>query len=608
MRHRIATLFLLLIICGFFVFHKISKDNKPPVFSDTIEPKLENVTFIARDEFLILMDQGDEKHFADVLTEFDLRVISPLGEWVHVGRNRATEKQNIVPFYSAFAQENQKLLAQIEAHPAVHSAQLNYIQNTSASVSCTPHTHAPSQWYLSKATGIDLPGAWSITQGNPRIVIGLVDRNFDFYQPKSANDSCESRNFYFKNVMDMFPQTYEAPSFEEIPHGAYVMGVVASCIDHDHGLLSVDKKAQVFAVDTKFDKSLSARLFAILWAAGVDICHESIVPFDRPELCQKNSHPANVINASFGFGGPYLSDPPYGPVLDVIGRVNRQGAIVIASAGNEGSLADRRLPGSAGGVISVGASNKKKQSARFSNFGRTVDVLAPGEGIIGFYRGELVSLNGTSFAAPLLTGTASLMVGEDPMLSWKHVEYMVKETASPISCDDYCPMTLARETRDLCRNYCCSNDQVICARGIADAYDAVAMATKGLPKVALIDVDDYYLALSDDNDLKTQLVIKNWGRKTAIVRMKETDRHLHMAPKSLSIPPISENGIPGLGKVTIFYDEKPRVGVVSGLILEASNSDTPHLFHDRIESIVEIVPDEHTRRDRKILMDLPPEI
>ncbi|HXW53016.1 MAG TPA: S8 family serine peptidase, partial [Myxococcota bacterium] len=319
---------------------------------------------------------------------------------------------------------------------------------------------------------------------------------------------------------------------------------------------------------------------------------------------QKNWHPANVINASFGFGGPNLSDPPYGPVLDVIGRVNRQGAIVVASSGNEGSLADRRLPGSASGVISVGASNIKKQSASFSNFGRTVDVLAPGEEILGLHHGQLVSLNGTSFSSPLVTGIASLMVGEHPMLSWKQVEYLLKETATPMTCDSYCPKTLAKKALKLCRDYCCEADRVICAKGVVNARKAVALAANGFPELALIDVDDYYLALSDDNDLKAQLVIKNWGRKAALVRKKEIDRHLHMKPDSLKIPPASKNGVPGLGKVTVFYDEKPDTGVVSSLILEASNSDAPQVFHDRIESIVEIVPDNHTARDRKILMEL----
>jgi hypothetical protein len=55
-----------------------------------------------------------------------------------------------------------------------------------------------------------------------------------------------------------------------------------------------------------------------------------------------------------------------------------------------------------------------------------------------------------------------------------------------------------------------------------------------------------------------------------------------------------------------YYDEIPNYGVVIGFTLEAANSDTPQIFHDRIEAIAEIIPDEHTTRKRRILNELLP--
>src|SRR5690606_14850444 len=107
---------------------------------------------------------------------------------------------------------------------------------------------------------------------------------------------------------------------------------------------------------------------------GLDVCTKSITGCPEKSHFQRNLHPANVINTSFGFAGDFLLDPPYGPVLDVIGHVNREGRIIVASAGNEGQIADRRLPGAAGGVISVGSSNIHHRGSEFSNVGRTIDV------------------------------------------------------------------------------------------------------------------------------------------------------------------------------------------------------------------------------------------
>ena len=60
------------------------------------------------------------------------------------------------------------------------------------------------------------------------------------------------------------------------------------------------------------------------------------------------------------------------------------------------------------GPITVGATNNKDSKASFSNFGRCVDVFAPGEDILStFTWSKTVSMSGTSMASPHIAGLLS---------------------------------------------------------------------------------------------------------------------------------------------------------------------------------------------------------
>jgi hypothetical protein len=620
---RLATSFLIVLTIGFFVFHKTQKDTEAPRFAESVPPSKSDQELIAHDEFLLLMDEGDEKYLSQVLREFDLTMIAPLEEWVHVARNEANNFERIVALNSPLGQENLDFIAKLEAHPAVHSATLNYLQTAEAMFSCAKtsiddQTNQPInqvlpsdpyfkyQWHLQKGVGIDLVEAWSITTGNPNTVIAVVDRNFDFAEFDWSPDRCSSRQYYYENILDYFPRNSRPGYPSKETHGSNVLSVLAPCTDNALGLAGIDWSAQVFSVDSKTDASFSTRMLGLLWAAGIDVCTTSIAACNNNQRFQKNMHAANIINASFGFAGTNLKDPPYGPVLDIIGRINREGRIIVASAGNEGGFADRRLPGAAGGVISVGSSNQKHQSSSFSNYGRTIDILAPGENIMGLKNGKAISLNGTSFSSPIGAGVTALMLAVNHQISWKHAEYILKTTANPISCKDYCPDSMAVQARADCQNHCCLQDRVICAAGIADAYQAVRMAKAGIPNTALVDVDDYYLPLSSDNDLKTKIVVKNWGKKPGIVRMKLTDPYLKMTPETIKIAPIDRKGLPGQDIVMIKYNHMPESPTVVSLVLEIANVDNPDIYHDQIEAIVEIVPDPQSGSRNRLLKELLP--
>lgn len=113
-----------------------------------------------------------------------------------------------------------------------------------------------------------------------------------------------------------------------------------------------------------------------------------------------------------------FSDPGYDD--DRARCAARRGAVVVAAAGNDASTRTREYPAAEGvyGLIAVAASNAQSRLADFSNGGGWIDLAAPGERITSALPGGgWGSWSGTSMAAPLVAGSAALLMAAAPALT-----------------------------------------------------------------------------------------------------------------------------------------------------------------------------------------------
>ena len=168
---------------------------------------------------------------------------------------------------------------------------------------------------------------------------------------------------------------------------------------------------------------------------------------------------ADVINMSFG------QKPPSPALESLIGDLQSvfPKLVLIAAAGND-TEPDLGYPASYPGVIAVGAIGVKGNRASYSNYGRRIDVVAPGGdtkvdggvltlsgvGVNGFWknisqqptdtnfasfpdhRGYYVTTTGTSFASPAVAGVIALMKSADPQRKLTAAQYkkILIETSS----------------------------------------------------------------------------------------------------------------------------------------------------------------------------------
>jgi thermitase len=146
---------------------------------------------------------------------------------------------------------------------------------------------------------------------------------------------------------------------------------------------------------------------------------------------------ADVINLSLG-------SPSRSRLLqEVIKDATANGVLVAAAAGNSNSLiaeypaAGNGVAASAEGLVAVTSVNRYDQKSDFANYGRWVDIAAPGESIrSAFPVSKYAYWSGTSMATPFVSGQAALIHAVYPTLDPAGVEKKVRCSVRPLLTTD----------------------------------------------------------------------------------------------------------------------------------------------------------------------------
>jgi cell wall-associated protease len=150
---------------------------------------------------------------------------------------------------------------------------------------------------------------------------------------------------------------------------------------------------------------------------------------------------AQVINMSFG----KTLSPQKEWVEQAMRYAEKKGVLLVAAAGNAHSDNDRASyypiaystdKKIISNLVKVGASTYDSSLvARFSNYGKhSVDFFAPGVSIYTTtLHGKYATVEGTSFATPMVAGLAAIIWSYYPTLTYKQLKYCIEKSATPIN-------------------------------------------------------------------------------------------------------------------------------------------------------------------------------
>ncbi len=120
---------------------------------------------------------------------------------------------------------------------------------------------------------------------------------------------------------------------------------------------------------------------------------------------------ADVINLSLG---QYEYDPY---MESAIKKAEAKNILVVGAAGNDGK-GKVLFPGSMSQVVAVGSVGTLGRASTFSNYGKGLNIMAPGEGVYSTIVGNKYGyLDGTSMATPVVSGVLALAKSKNPFVS-----------------------------------------------------------------------------------------------------------------------------------------------------------------------------------------------
>lgn len=282
------------------------------------------------------------------------------------------------------------------------------------------------QWYLNEIAAFDF---WETPPpplpGEP-VLVAVVDSGIDGSHPEFQGRIARTKSFVRGKA-----------TVDSIGHGTLVAGEIAAVMENAEGIAGVAFPARLLiakVIQPDGTTSLEAEAAAIRWAADEG---------------------ARVINLSLGG----LRDPK-NPGLDTYSALEQaaveyayeQGAVVVAATGNCLDVCPYRYasyPAALPHVLGVSALDQEGRIPTFSNRDPVFnDLAAPGVGIVSTFpfaltdpdcaqpgysicaESSLRNGNGTSFAAPLASAAAALVLAQRPELEPGQVMAILEGSAA----------------------------------------------------------------------------------------------------------------------------------------------------------------------------------
>jgi subtilisin family serine protease len=234
----------------------------------------------------------------------------------------------------------------------------------------------------------------NISNGNPDIVIGVIDGPIDITHPAFHGSKIElvhSKIVDCKNANDM-----------ACVHGTFITGIISAKRGSSAPAICPGCK---IILNPIFKQNRNNDL------KGKDTLLPSTTPGEVAKaIIETIDMGAKIINLSMSLSTFSLTS--YDDLRESYDYALQNGVIIVVAAGNQGNIGNNSLINHQW-PIPVAACDGNGRLDSISNFGYSIGnrgLMAPGVNIKSAYpRGQYVQMSGTSFAAPFVTGAIALL-------------------------------------------------------------------------------------------------------------------------------------------------------------------------------------------------------
>jgi subtilisin family serine protease len=251
------------------------------------------------------------------------------------------------------------------------------------------------QWHYPQ---INLPAAWDITTGSSSVIIAVLDTGVMLTHPDLDGKITSGANAGYDFHND------DSNPTDDHGHGTFVAGIAAAESNNGQWVAGVCWACKIMPVK-------------VLGADGQGSTYNVAAGIDWAR-----TQGADVINLSLGGTATNAT------LENAVNAAWNAGIVVVAATGNDNGPV--YYPAAYANALAVGSNDINGARSSFSNYGASIDVMAPGESVVSTILGGGYGMgSGTSFAAPHVAGLAALIISAG-VTDHEEVVSLIKTTAT----------------------------------------------------------------------------------------------------------------------------------------------------------------------------------